>query len=70
MSSDEGVALLGKYGIKKVPTMILSGDMDSYPALTGIWSQVGTVKDGVYVFQNVEVLQLPFKDLATGQVVG
>ena len=69
IASDEGKALIKKYSIKSVPTIILSKDADAYPALKQIWQQVGSVEeDGNYVFR--EVTQMgSYKDLTTGDVV-
>ncbi len=69
-SSSEGKALIEKYGIEKLPTTILKGDIELYPALVGAWKEVGTVElDGAYVFRNVEIAQQPYKDLTTDEVV-
>ena len=48
----DGLKLVDKYKIKLLPTFILKGDVEAYPALKSIWSQVGTVEsDGTYVFR-------------------
>ncbi len=66
----EGKALIKKYDIKLVPTIILSKDADAYPALKQIWQKVGSVEDdGTYVFRKLADLGVPYKDLATGEVV-
>lgn len=65
----EGQALIDTYNLTKLPTLIISGDVDVYPALVSVWPQVGTVNDGAYVFRNVEVAGKPYIDLRTGEVV-
>lgn len=66
----EGKALIEKYDIKLVPTIILSKDADVYPALKQIWQQVGSVeKDGSYIFRKLSDLQTTYKNLTTGEVV-
>lgn len=70
ISDAEGVSLIDKYDIEKVPTIILKGDMDEYIALTNAWEPVGTVEtDGTYVFRKVEVSRQPYRDLTTGKIV-
>ena len=71
ISSAEGKALLAKYAITKVPTVILSEDAGFYTGVKQVWSDVGTFEDdGVLVFRQLEVLRQPFKDLESGEVVG
>ena len=70
ISSAEGKALIGKYNITKVPTIILQGGMDKYSILKSVWKDVGTVEsDGTYVFREVEVSKKPYKDLTTGEII-
>ncbi len=70
ISSVEGKDLLAKYKITKVPTIILTKEASAYTSLIEAWKQVGTVEDdGIFVFRNLEVLGLPYKDLTTNQVV-
>ncbi|MBR9690687.1 hypothetical protein GOV08_03300 [Candidatus Woesearchaeota archaeon] len=69
VSSSEGKSLLEKYGITKVPMIILDGDLEYYTVLEKAWSQVGTIEEGNYLFRNIELLKLPYKDLETGQVI-
>lgn len=70
ISSSEGQSLIEKYGIKKVPAVILKGDVEKYAALVGAWKDVGTVEsDGAYVFRKVEIAKQPYKDLVKGEVI-
>ena len=73
INSAEGKKLKEKYDIKKIPTVILSDDLEAYGGFGDIWQQVGTIeKDGAYIFRDVEVLgqNIIYKDLSTGEVVG
>lgn len=66
----EAQGLIAKYKITKIPTILLLGDTDVYPALPEIWKDVGTVEyDGTYVFRKVELFQLPYKDLEQKKVI-
>lgn len=68
--SAEGKALISKYSITAVPTILITGDASVYPGLVGIWPSVGTVeKDGTYVFRTMSAISgNQYKDLATGNV--
>jgi thiol-disulfide isomerase/thioredoxin len=58
INSSEGKELVEKYGLTKVPTVVLNGDVAVYSALADIWQQVGTVEeDGAYVFRELDVLR-------------
>ncbi len=70
ISDAEGKALVEKYSIGKVPTIILEGDVEEYSVLVNAWKDVGTVEtDGAYVFRKVEVAGQAYKDLSTNKVV-
>lgn len=65
VASPKGKEMLKRYSILKLPTIILKGDMEKYPALVGAWRNVGSVEeDGSYIFRRVEVANQPFKDLS------
>ncbi len=69
ISSAEGKALIAAYNISKVPTMMLSGDAQLYPALMSVWPQVGTVAaDDSLIFTQVASMGT-YKDLSTGSIV-
>ncbi|MBI2971820.1 MAG: hypothetical protein HYY37_05365 [Candidatus Aenigmarchaeota archaeon] len=73
VSSSEGKALIAAYNITRVPTILLSPDVDAYRQLQAVWidpaSAVGTIApDGWYVFTATQLMGT-YKDLATGQVV-
>jgi len=70
ISSPDGKDIIEKYNIEKVPTILVTGDIEEYPGLISSWGDVGTVEsDGVYVFRKLEVVELPYKDLSTNKVI-
>jgi hypothetical protein len=70
VSSAEGKALIDKYKITKVPTMIITGEVGEYKLLTQAWGEVGTIAaDGAYVFTAVNLMGDSYKDLTTGKVI-
>lgn len=57
VASSLGRALVTKYAIRQVPTVLLSSDARVYDTLGQVWAQVGTVEpDGTYVFRNMTAL--------------
>lgn len=70
ISTDEGKALISKYGITKVPTVLVSGEVSEYQVLAQAWADVGVVTDdGTYIFTNVDLMDGSYKDLKTGKIV-
>lgn len=67
-NSTEGQKIVNQYKITKLPTFLLSSDIDVYPSVKSNWNNLGSVEsDGVYVARQ---LFLPYRDLSKGQVVG
>jgi hypothetical protein len=57
ISTDEGKALIEKYNIIDVPTILIYGETEEYRALNDIWSQYGDIaSDGTLVFTGMEVM--------------
>ena len=70
VQSSEGQALIARYGIKLVPTIVLSPETSEYSALANIWKDAGTVEaDGSYVFRKVDIARQPYKDLSTNKII-
>ncbi|HSR89647.1 MAG TPA: hypothetical protein VLK22_04650 [Candidatus Udaeobacter sp.] len=70
IKSAEGTALKNKYGIKMVPTFVLSGDVNAYPSFKPVWPQVGIIAtDGAYVFTKGVPLMGTYKNLTTNKVI-
>lgn len=60
-------ALIDKYQITKVPTVLLSGDLDKNPNLSQAWPILGEVIDNVFVLRQV----IPhYYDLASQTIKG
>ena len=70
ISSEEGKALVAKYGIKAVPTVILQGDTLPYADVVDTWKQLGTLEtDNALVWRDLSVLDAAYRNLTTGKVV-
>lgn len=70
-SSVEAKALIKKYRITSLPTILLRGDLAQYQVFLKVWDSVGTKeKDGTYVFREAGQKQMgTYKDLKTGKVI-
>lgn len=68
ISDDKGKALLGKYNINSVPTIILYGGVQDYQSAAGLNLYFSVESDGSYVFRKPNVVGV-YKDLATNNVV-
>lgn len=67
-NSYEGQQVISQYKITKLPTFILSSDVDLYDNVESNWANIGTVEtDKTYVARN---LFLPYRDLEKGQILG
>lgn len=73
VNSTRGREILRDYNILKVPTVIISGDVDAYIALKSMWLQVGTIEeDGSYIFRELDALgdikytNLSYEDIVMG----
>ncbi len=70
ISSAEGLALVSKYKIDKVPTILVTGELDEYEGFQQTWPQVGTKEsDGTYVFRSGIPDMGTYHDLKTGKIV-
>lgn len=64
VTSTEGDALVKKYDISKVPTVLLSPSTAEYAAFKTAWSEVGTIEnDGWFIFREVQKLNLKYKNI-------
>lgn len=66
-SSNEGKMLVSNYNIQRVPTLIVSGELDKNSGLSGFWNQTGTREDGVFVLRYVPPI---YFDTKTNQTKG
>jgi len=68
ISSVEGKALVAKYNILVVPTLIFDSEASLYPTISGVWKNVGTVeKDGSLVMRTINP---PYYSIPEGKVKG
>jgi thioredoxin-related protein len=71
VNTAEGQALVEKYGITGVPTIILNSELDAYPPLSQAWGQVGSQEsDGNYILRNLSIMKgAKYKDLTTDTII-
>jgi len=62
-----GQDLVEKYKIEKVPTVLISGELDKNPQLAQAWTALGEIIDQVFVFRK---LIPPYIEVATGNLRG
>ncbi len=67
-NSLEGQRIINQYKVTKVPSFLLSSDVDLYDSVKVNWASIGTVEqDKTYVARN---LFLPYRDLEKSQILG
>ncbi len=67
-NSSKGAGLVAKYGITKLPSMVVTGDVGGVVSLISAWNTLGTREaDGALVLRNPPP---PFFDLSQGRIVG
>ncbi len=70
IKSTAGRALVNKYKIRLVPTLVLTGEVGEYPSLKPVWEQVGDIaSDGSYIFNKGVPLMGTYKDLSTNKII-
>lgn len=62
-STSDGAAIISKYGVTKLPTVIVSPEAAVYNGFTDLWrQQVGTVEnDGFFVFREVQKISSEYQ---------
>ncbi len=67
-NSIEGINIIGKYGLTRLPAIILSEDIEAYPELARAMDNVGyKAEDGNYV---IRMLNPPFYNITSGEEEG
>lgn len=70
ISSKDGIKLLTKYKINKVPTVMLSPEATEYPNFKEAWKKVGEEINGQFVFKQLNLLEgMKYKDLKTKTII-
>lgn len=67
IEDNQGKDLVEKYKIDKVPTVLISGELDKNPQLAQAWTTLGEIIDNVFVFRK---LIPPYIEVATGNLRG
>ncbi|MBI4095982.1 MAG: cupredoxin domain-containing protein [DPANN group archaeon] len=66
--SSEAKELISKFGVQKVPALIISKDVLEYPAVAQAWPQLNaTEKQGFYALHTTAP---PYRDLTTNKIEG
>jgi hypothetical protein len=70
VNSVAGIQLVNQYGIQKVPTILLEGDLKAYLRFSQIWPQIGRVTDNgkTYIFEALEQMGT-YQDLEQGKII-
>ncbi len=67
-TSQEAKDLIAKFGVQKVPALIISKDILDYPAIAQVWNQLNaTEKQGFYALHTTAP---PYRDLTTNKIEG
>ena len=70
ISSEEGKSLIDKYKITKIPTVLISGEIDEYALFKSAWADLGVIaEDNTYIFTNLDLMGDYYKDLTTGELL-
>lgn len=67
IEDNQGKDLVDKYKIEKIPTVLISGELDKDPQLAQAWAALGDITDGVFVFRK---LIPPYMEVAAGNLRG
>lgn len=66
--STDGKELIGKFGVDRLPAMIISKDVLEYPDVQEAWPQLGaTEKEGMFA---LHAQSPPYRDLELNKIVG
>lgn len=66
--SVEGKKLIGKYEIKKLPTIIMDRESEVYPTVIDNWEQIGSIENDGYLV--MRELTPPYYDVEEGRLKG
>ncbi|MFH1750759.1 MAG: hypothetical protein ABH863_03715 [Candidatus Micrarchaeota archaeon] len=66
-NSSDGAALVAQYSVKKLPTIIFSGEISKVPQLEGLLQVAGDEVGGKWVLRDIAP---PYLDLDEGRVIG
>ena len=65
INSTQGAALVKKYNLTAIPTLLFSPELSVYPHMKEIWlNQTNSIEaDGWYVFRSYQYIQKPYQNL-------
>ncbi len=71
INSVEGGKLIEKYDIRYVPTVIFSSAIGKNEKIKEVWSQLGTLERGAYIFRSTVSMNNfgVYKDITTGEEI-
>ncbi|MDP3742414.1 MAG: hypothetical protein Q8R15_03805 [Candidatus Micrarchaeota archaeon] len=71
VASLEGQALIERYNVTKVPTLLLSREISVYVPLAKVWGRIGSVEeDGTFIFRNFNTVPgITYWDLINSSAV-
>jgi hypothetical protein len=62
--SSQGKALVARYNISALPTILMDDEADAYPNIGPGWEIMGTIEqDGTYTLRELQRLNVPYYDL-------
>src|SRR3989344_3747064 len=67
IEDSQGQTMVEKYKIEKVPTVLISGELDKNPQLVQAWTALGEIIDNVFVFRK---LVPPYLEVDSGNLRG
>ena len=67
ITSPEGMELINKYSITKVPALVISGEIEKEANLKAMWPQLGEVKEDTFILRQVGA---PYVLIDSGDVIG
>ncbi|MFA4820062.1 MAG: hypothetical protein WC613_03850 [Candidatus Aenigmatarchaeota archaeon] len=65
-SASDAQSLISKYGITKLPALVITGEINKTTTLTGFWSKIGSVKNDAVIVE----AQPPYYSVKDSAIVG
>ncbi len=65
--TEQAKELIEKYKIEKIPTFIIKGELEKDASLAELWTKIGEIKNGNFVFNKV---MPPYVSAETGEIRG
>jgi len=65
--SDEGKLLVEKYGLEKIPGLIIAGELQKNSELATLWQNLGEIKNGEFILRQVGA---PYREISSNEIKG